>query len=145
MLVNTCQSSVLFQHVAEKVLRLRKFTLMPNTLGLGLLPLLCFEGLHTFSHVCFCSAALWFRFSESLANLGGLLVICCNLTRPCQNDLCLNPTKPETALAHRTHSGTEREGPRTKELLLVLIKFLGHVHPSSGQPEHLSLKPPWIT
>lgn len=42
---------------------------------------LFFEGLHTFSHVHFSSAALRFRFSESLANLGGLLVVCWDLTQ----------------------------------------------------------------
>lgn len=78
-------------------------------MGLGLLPLpLFFEGLHTFSHVCFCSAALWFRFSESLASLGGLLVCllgCHAAQASYQNDFCLSPAKPETALVHRTHSG----------------------------------------
>lgn len=64
---------------------LMKNTSMPpiNTLALGLLPLpLFFEGLHAFSHTHFCPAALWFRFSESLANLGGLHVCCWDLTQP---------------------------------------------------------------
>lgn len=54
----------------QRVLKLRK-----NTCS-------CFEGLHAFSHIPFCSAVLWFGFSESLANLGGLHVGYWDLTQP---------------------------------------------------------------
>lgn len=56
---------------------------MPQRHGLGSASTSSyFEGLHAFSHTHFCPAALWFRFSESLANLGGLHVRCWDLTQP---------------------------------------------------------------
>lgn len=76
MTVNRYQSSVLFQRVTEngpqEILRC----------GLGSASTSFFEGLHAFSHTHFCPAALWFRFSESLANLGRLYVRCSDLTQP---------------------------------------------------------------